>query len=221
MIYIIFLIIAICIGGILLFTKQITPGKRSRQQYLTALEHFLEAPLMPVEETKDSYRIAFRFEKHDFVYEDMLYPGFKGNINRSYIKGKTGTDFGLDFTEREQKGMIHQTTEKQPKVQKTKIHLPKTLDMFSAHSNQPVLANKLLKDSAVVRVLAEFKNVDHRGRPLMTMKVSHGHVVLDFHPSERLHPKPLSQLASFEQLEDYLDKMIIVMKRIESYQKKA
>ena len=77
-------------------------------------------------------------------------------------------------------------------------------------------AEKFLKDPAIVRILAQFKNLDSQGRPLMTLKISEGMVILDFHPSGRCHPKPLAQLASLELLEDHLDKMIVIMKKLKS-----
>ena len=218
MLYVVFGIIILCILGILYFSRQATPGKKSRMQFLKELENFFEAPLEPIPEYEDSFRIPFSFEGRRFVYEDILSPGFKGMINQSCMKGTTNTSFTLDFTEKERKGFL-QTDAKVEKKTAGLIHLPKQLAQFSVFSNKPAVANKFLKDPAMVRVFTEFKNYDNRGRPLLTLKIVHGTVILDFHPSGRCHPKPLAQLSSFESLEDYLDKMILVMKKLEAVDK--
>ena len=73
---------------------------------------------------------------------------------------------------------------------------------------------KFLSDPKVAGVFKYFKNNNLQGKHLCTLKIIHGMVVLEFHPSGTCTPRPLHLLSNYDSIEGHLDQMIIILKKL-------
>jgi len=197
------------------------PNKiRSRDQFLKEIEKFVDGRLEPISDQPNSFRIIFNFEGQEFVYEDLESLGFKDKVYKTYLKLKTPSKLTLSFTEKKsrnvEKNKVRITSALEEMAQRhTKVHLPKELEKnFNVNTNNAVQTNLLFRDKKAANVFVAFKNFDASGHPFMSLKIISGFIILEFHPSGTLHPRPLSLQISLQSLEEYLDKLLIVAKQL-------
>ncbi len=209
-------IVAIIILNSNLFHKQ-DPRKR----YLEALAKYLEGRLEVLTEPENSYRIHFDYEGHSFLYEDLVDLGFQTKFYKGYIKVPTPRRFTLSFTEKPRssikvnvKGLSDFTTlwadDSGP------VRLPKELKEFNVFSNDPQKAIKLLEYEDVIEVFAQFKNLDPLGHPVMSLEIVEGVVTLRFHPPGELKPNISDLMNNVSIIDEYLDRLLVVIKRLKS-----
>jgi len=213
-------IIVLLLAGLMYFGGHTPPKERSRDQLLKDLGEYLEGSLDPIQGKENSFRIRFTFEDENFVYENIQTKGFRDAFFRTYLKVETLSRLSLNFTEKEHRKIIRsevvRTTGISDKAAsyKHKIFVPKKLQNFDIHSNNPGHANELLGDPKVLKILLEFKNVDSRGYHFLSLEIVDGVVILEFHPSGRCNPTPLHFLHDFDSIEILLDKLLVIVNRL-------
>lgn len=218
-IMIIIIVVGILIGIVFLSSR--SPfKKRTREEFLAELEKFLEGKTEPIPDKEDSYQIKFTFEKQDFIYEDVKVAGFKEDSYESCLKAQTRSNLTLQFTEKERDPIIRAEIIQASAIpdsiapQEAKLQLPKNLKNFSVFTNDVRRANEVFQDKKVASIFSDYKNVDVRGYAFLSLVIKNGMVILNFHPSGRYNPRPISMLSDIHPLEDYLDKLLVVVRKL-------
>jgi len=214
-------IIALFVIGIIYLNSSFKNEPKTREEFLEDLTKFLKGEKKTIEGHENSYRIHFTFDGYHFDYEDFETKGFADNLYKSFLRAKSSTQFSLEFEEKDHRSgfkkisLLSSLGSKQTQG-KGSVLMPKGLKQFKAISNNPSLAKKFFENVKIVKIFNSFKNVDTRGKPFSSLKIVRGVVILDFHQSGRYSPKPLHIHSNTELLESHLDKMLTVIKTIDS-----
>ncbi|HBR14452.1 MAG TPA: hypothetical protein DD723_02780 [Candidatus Omnitrophica bacterium] len=217
---IIILIIILFVGGIILLGEASPFKRKSRPEILRSLAKFLDGRLEPIEQAENSFRIRFTYEGREFVYEDWEEQGIQNTIYKTYLKLQTPGNFTLNFTEKSRGGSVRSDLILISKIdansvyKDSKVQIPKELQDFNIHSNNPVLLNDLFQEPKIIKIFSEFKNRDNRGRPFMTLKIIEGAIILEFPYSGLYYPKPLNLQPNFHSLEVYLERLFFISKKL-------
>lgn len=213
-------IIVLLLAGIVILSRPAPALKRSREDFLQQLVNFLDGRLEPMAEQPNGYRIQFQFDSHDFIYEDIVEPGFKEAINKAYIKAKTSSSFSLYFTEKEAATSFRVDTlivtelAKQPVYENVKIVLPKGFEKLKAFTNDPQTANKFLEDPRILSAYREFKNQDARGFLSVALLIVDGALVLELLPVGNFRASLIALQSHIPSIEDYLEKLVIIIDKL-------
>lgn len=209
---IIVIVVVVFLAGILYLNSGTPSKKRSREDLLADLARLLEGTREPIEGYQNSYKIAFEFEGYRFNYEDVEAVGFKDKIYKSYLKINTTSKLTLTFGEKQRTQLIeHSKT-----VQHGVVRLPKELQEFGAYSNNPPFAELFLDDLKVLKVFKKFRDTDTWGRPLMPIKISSGTIIMEFDSTGRSIHKALRYVTESSVIEEYLDDMLVLIKKLEA-----
>jgi len=217
---IVIIIIVILIFAIIFLSGNSPFNEMPRDEFFRGLEKVLNAKLAPIEGKEDSFRIEFKFEEEDFIYEDVIQKGFRGDVNEAYLKVKMPSKFSLTFSERKKEAMIKSEVlmasemVDDPDRDAKRITLPKGFERLKAYTNDVALANKLFMDPKVAGIFSQFVNVDNRGCPSVSLKIIDGIVILEFHSSTSLNPNRRALRNNISSLENYCDKLLVVVKKI-------
>lgn len=205
-------IVVLFLAGIMFLNSGSPSKKKSREDLLADLAKVLEGKLVPIEGFENSYRISFEFEGYQFHYEDVEAVGFKDKIYKSYIKIPTTSKLTLTFGEKKRTQLIEHSKTSQHGI----VRLPKELQDFGAYSNNPPFAEAFLDDTKVLKVLKKFQDVDTWGRPMMAVKISSGTLIVEFDSTGRSVHKALRYVTETSVLEEYLDDVILLTKKLEA-----
>lgn len=224
-------IIAGMIIGIVLLSRRTGDEKSGRKEYLEALAKFLDVPLEQGEGTAgngDVYRVKFKYEGRDVMFEDVEDRTFEKEIFREgFLKTRTSSQLTLNFTEK-----AHATI--RTNIQNIKdlrhgwaqesrdIVLPKALKEFGVYTNNPLLVKRLVADDRIVNLMKSYKNRDSRGHAVMSLEVIGGEIVLKFHaPGMDLVPNLWDLQDNVTAIEKYLKAQGQLASKIDSLQKEA
>lgn len=205
-------VIMFFVGGIMWLNTGSPSKKKSREELLNDLTRVLDGTMVPLEGFDNSYRINFEFEGYAFRYEDVESVGFKDKIYKSYLKIDTDTKLSLNFGEKRRTKLIEHAKSNHHGV----VRLPKDFQDFGATSNNPSLSEAFLDDAKVVRIFKKFSGFDPWGKPRLMMRISEGTIVLAFDAEAGGLHKPLRYVTETSIIEEYLDQLIILVKRLES-----
>lgn len=205
-------VIMFLIGGIMWLNTGSPSKKKSREDLLKDLTRVLEGKLESLEGFENSYRITFTFEGYDFRYEDVESMGFKDKIYKSYLKIDTDTKLTLIFGEKQRTKLIEHAKSHSHGI----VRLPKTFSDFGATSNNASLSQAFLDDAKVVKIFKRFAGFDPWGKPRMMLRISEGVIVLTFDSEAGGLHKPLRYVTETSIIEEYLDQLIVLVKRLES-----
>ena len=219
MTYFIILIIVALLAGIIYFTRQTPLQKETRERFLQKLAELVESKPESIEGVTNSFRINFHYEGYSFIYEDVEEVGFKDKVNKAFLRIDSGSRLNLSFVEKERTTIVHRELFKASEITESaersnKVYLPKVLKNFEAFTNDPYLTNQLLEDKRIASVFLKFKNTDKRGYAFLSLKLIDGMVILEFHPAATFSPNILALHNNQALLEDYCDKLMIVVKKI-------
>lgn len=199
------------IAGIMFMNTGTSSKKKSREDLLKDLARVLEGKMVPIEGYQNSFRIGFEFEGYNFNYEDIEAAGFKDKIYKSYLKINTTSKLTLTFGEKKRTQLIEHAKTNQHGV----VRLPKELQDFGGYSNNPPFAEAFLDDLKVLKIFKKFRDVDTWGRPMMPIKISTGTIIMEFDSTGRSIHKALRYVTETTLIEEYLDDMIVLIKKLE------
>ena len=215
------------VGAIIFLSRKGVTNKRTREEYLRELADFLEAKVENLSEQENSYKIEFVYQNQPFVYEDIEDVGFKEVHYKAFLKGKTESSLNLSFIERA-RDAIRSDVQSFAEIASSpwgrtsgEVQVPKALKEFSVLTNHPGKANELLGDEQVVGVFSRFKSVGLRGHPVMSLEIQGGVVLLRFHPPGGLRPSIFNVQSNVTSIENYMNKLIIVMDKIKQNEDKG
>ena len=214
-------IMAIIAVGIIFYRAQGTEHSGDkRKQYLDALNAFVEGQMAPLADFENSFAISFRYEGVPFVYEDIEEKIIKACQYSGNLKCPTKTKVGLSFSEKP-RGSIKVSLDSFHDVaagwvkHDNKLLLPKPLKEFDVYTSDRPTAEKLLADEYLVEMLARFKCVDGRERPVLSLHLLNGEVVLRFHPPGGLQPTRLDLMQNVSSIDPHLDQLKMIAKKID------
>lgn len=211
------------IGIVYINWKSPEPEKKqaSRESVLKSLADFLEAEVNPIENLENSYRINFEFDGINFVYEDLEDVGFQGKILRASLKTKTTKSLTFKFSENTKTRKIINrkiilaseiNTDSAPK--EFRLIVPKELAKFEVITDDIATANKLMANDFIVKNFLKYKNVDSRGYPSITLRISEGMLILDFHFASGMEPNLRHIYSNVKHIENVIADIIPVLKEI-------
>ena len=221
---IIFLIIVIVVVFFFLRGTSLSK-KKTREQALQDLTHFLEGTREPIAAEDDascSYRIRFQFGGEPFIYEDHEKQGFKNKVYEAYLRVKTPSTLTLAFTEKQRSTTIRtdifiaSDISSQDAAIYKKLHIPKVFKDLNVSTNDTDFANALFEDWKITDTFKRFKNVDSRGYPFLSIGIVKGEVILVFHEESKFNPSLMSLYSDIASMEDYLDQMLILVKKLKT-----
>lgn len=204
------LLVAGIIVAIMFLSRGSSDKQETREEYLRSLTKFVGGVQEPMEDPEDSYRIFFRHGGVKFTFEDVKEHGLGELVySRGYIKAPTPFLLSLAFLEKSKSSLISPSSG-------GIVDLPEKLREFIVVTDKPAEVNKLFLLDDVVKVFAKFKDRDPRGHPMGSLEIKNGVLILRLHaPNEVLKPNILGLQCDVCSIEDYLDKMLIVIKGLE------
>lgn len=217
MMWIVFFVIALLVGGILFIAQETHENKKSKKSYLEELEKFVEGKLEPLAERPDSFRIIFKYQGKEFIYEDLEVQGFQESLHKAYLRGKTNSGLTLYATEKEKSTRIRtdifiaSEIPDEPIAEDQKVIIPKGLGDLNIHTNDIELTNALLSDFRMLKIILDFKNTAPGGSSFLSLKVLNGVVILEFYPVSQFKPSLQELKGNISQIENYLMMLIEVM----------
>ena len=183
-----------------------------RKKYLNKFSQLVEGNLETIEGSDNSYRVRFRYQGNDFIYEDIEEEEFRQRkYHQGYLKAPTGTDLVLSFMEKERSTIVETGAARA----RSNALTSRKLKAFEIYSNNQMLAEALMADDEVVDIFAAFKNVDHRGHPFMAMEILEGCLVLRFYSTEGFKPSLFSLQNNVSAVEGFLDRMVKVIRKVQ------
>ena len=213
---------AIIAATVYLLTAKSPQRQTPRLVYLNALAKYLEGRVTPL--TDNSYQILFLYEGKNFIFEDVEDVAIHKTIFKGLLKLKVDRPFTLSFMERPRTAIrsnISSTTSEFTTVwaeDSGAVRSPKALSEFQIMTNNPQMANLLLADQESVAVFARFKNQNNRGLPVMSLEILEGVLTLKFHSTEDLKPALMDLQHNVTRIDEYLDQMLIVLKKVQALQ---
>lgn len=220
MVFLIFIVIALVVSIIYLSNK--TGGRRkTRTELIEAIEKYVKGKCELIEGCENSYRISFDYYGKNFIYEDMEMKGFHDKVLKSYLKVQMPGKLTIQFTEKMHKRVVDNkvitATEMLSDVSNVaKVRIPPELNVFDVMTNDIQKSNILLNDRKTKRVFNEFKNFDTQGRPMNSLKIIDGMIILEFHSSGVGRPRSLDFEGNVGVLEDYMRKLRVIVNKVEA-----
>lgn len=217
MFWIVTIVLAL-LAGIILLKSNVLFHKATREQFLHAMEKFLEGKLRPIDGQPGGMQIDFFFEGQPFVYEDVIDRGFKEAACKGCLKTRVHADFSLYFTEKPRSTtmkfdvLIASRIPDGPTLPDVRVVLPPSFKGLDVQTNNIRLANKLLANARSVDLLLEFRNIDSRGSPSMSWKIIDGMMILEFHPAGRKIPNYHDLTGRVSSIEDYLEELVKIVR---------
>ena len=220
--WLLILIILLFGGGIILLGGRLPSKSKTRKAFLQELADFLEGKLEPIEQEhhENSFRIVFKFSGEEFIYEDFENQGFKDKVYKAFLKVKTPSKLTLTFTEKKHSTKIKTDIFLASEVstdyvnEHVQFQVPKSWGALHAFTNDPADANELFEDKRIVSVFKQFKNVNTRGYPFLSIKIVEGEVILEFFSAKSVKPSLTALRADTASIEDYLEKLLVVVRRL-------
>jgi hypothetical protein len=220
--WLIALLVLLILGAAVLFSGGSLHKRKTRLDYLEELTDFLQGALEPIEDPgyKDSYRVRFKFKEEDFVFEDIVGVGFKDKIYKYYLKVKTPYNLTLTFAEKKRSLRIRTDIFIASEVstrqvdQKVRLQLPDFLKDLLVSTNDAAQANKFFEDKKVSAIMKSFKHIDTRAYPYISLSIMDGLISLEFHADKTLKPNITDIWINIPSIEDYLEKIIVLVKKL-------
>lgn len=216
------IIILALIGGIIYINRSSSNNIKTRDDFLAVLEKFLEGKREPYADYEDSHKIIFTFEGVDFTYEDVLIPGFKNEkVNKAYLKVKTNSSLTLVFEEKRKsvgtfRSDLSVFNKSGTSGGRSKLKVPDKLRNFEIHTDELEVVEKIFQNQKGVKILNNYKNVDSRGYPFMSIKIHQGLIILQFSSEKRYTPNLGTIRDNIHIFEDHLKDMINLKRIIEA-----
>jgi len=190
--------------------------KKTREQYLQELAHFLEGKVEPIEDKENSFRISFNFENYKFVFEDIELLGFGAKDTKGQLIAETSRHLNFGFVETREKTsiksgiMLASEIVDEPARKIVKVRLPESLSKFTANTNDPTTANRLMQDERVVQVFESYRNKDARGYHTISLRIVDGKVILEYQRSGITKPSLLGLIGDTASIESDIRKLLII-----------
>lgn len=219
MIGIIGIIVILILLGIIFVSGKPFEKRRTREQFLQTMVEFLEGSLEAMDEEglDNSYRVRFFYKGEQCVFEGIEQQGFKNKIYVGHLKIKTPSTLTLTLSERKPNMRIKSDVFMASEIstlsgdQKVHLDIPKHLKDLNIFTNDITSVNKLFQDRKIASLFKEFKNLDSRGYPFISLMVIQGEVILEFASERQFRPNIPALEDDIAIIEDYLDKMLLIV----------
>jgi len=213
--------LGVLLGLAVVFFLTASESEGKRQRALQALAKILGSEVVPIAGEKNSFRMAFQYKGKSFIYEDIEDIGFQGRVAHwGMLRLPMDINFTLTFTEREM-GTVKENVSsfsdiRNPWVQNIgKLISPPSLQSFILSSNNNSMATILLSDVEALKAFENFKAMDSRGHPVMSLEFLEGTLSLKFHAADGLKPALVLVYNNPSSIQEYLDCMIPVVDKVE------
>lgn len=223
-------IIILSILGIIIaiafFNKEVFSYKLKGSSYMEKLAKYLDVELERPAGENHVWRVSFDVKNHDFTYEHKQEPGLEDSIPaRGYLKALTTDSLSLRFSEMTRSTLrinvasLEEIAKNPWGSDSEKVPLPKVLQEFELTTNHPQKAKRLLEDEQIVRLLTKFKNRDNRGKPVMSLEVVRGEIVIFFNPVGGVSPNVVEVQTNPPMVEEYAERLIPLIEKINQISK--
>ncbi len=218
-------VVVVIIIAIVLLSRGTTNSEQKRSEYLQRLAEFLNTQVRPIEGLSNSFELVFKYDDQEFVFQDLEDLGFQSKIFRAILKTQLKIPLTLTFIEdsksrlRSDIAVLEQLTSPGAHLGE-KVDVPKSLKAFSIATNKPVVVNALFKQADIVKIFNQFKGVDPRGHPTMSLEIRDGMVVLEFHSSGPLKPSWLDLQNNASMIEEFIKKILLVVRAANQFEEK-
>ena len=128
------------------------------------------------------------------------------------MKINTSSKLTLTFGEKRRTKLIEHSKTSSHGI----VKLPKDFSEFGAYSNNPGLAEEFLNDIKILKILKKYRDFSQSGKPRLFLKINSGTIILEFDTTGSSIHKPLRLVTETTVIEEYLDQMILLTKRLES-----
>ncbi len=212
---VILLMILICVAGIIFLSSDFLSQKDKRKRYLASLIKLLKADVTPIEGMPGSVRLSFVYRQESFTYEDVEDKIADRTLYRGYLRLATPLALTLSFTERLRTNIRSNNPALAPEDRSaagggTAIQLPEVLKEFAAYANNEFWANRLFQNEVVGKVFSRYKYRDGRGKPMLSLEIIDGVILLRFSPPGELEPSILNLWNDVARIENYMEDMILL-----------
>ena len=222
----VFVIMIICFSAGIIFLGKSSPFRvKTRQEYLQEMASFIEGNLEPIPEKEDSFRIIFNFERNNFSFEDVVEKGFRGDINKAFLRKRIELIGGkkdepllfLVFTEKKKGAAVRSETLIVSDIpndffaKNSKVQIPEVLVGFDVQTNNKKVINKLFANRKAVDIFKKYISRDHRGNLRSSLKIVDGYIILEFLDGDGTRSNLSSLKGDIPSLEDYLDDLIFIV----------
>lgn len=216
------LLVFLLFSGIILLSTKSPLKKQNREEFLRELAKFLEGTLEPIGDGEESgsFQIRFKYKNEEFHYEDLETGGFKGRVNKVYLRIKTSSKLTLTFTEKKRSTKIRSdifiASEVSARYMDTQYQLqvPEHLKDLKVFANDTSEANKILEDKRITDIFKKFKNIDTRGYPFLSLGIISGVVTLEFHSVKTCKPNISALREDMASIDDYLEQLLIISHKL-------
>ena len=205
--------------GIFLLVGFLTEKEKSRIHYLEKMVKILDGRLEPITSALNSYELMFVFEGVRFAFIDLEEVSAKRPSFKGFLKTQTACSLTLEFFERNRsqiRGTVVKASEIADEgVDVGTVKIPKPLEEFAIHTNSPQKVNLLFADEGILKLFSGFKTIERHGRPIMSLEIKAGTIVLEFHSNRSIKPH-LSELREEPYaIEEYTRKLLPLIKKLE------
>ena len=211
------IIISLLLGIIVVMSWQPWAKPKTQGEFLKDLCELVNGKIEPVPDKENAYRIVFVFDNEEFTYEEFEALTFRDKVIKAILKVKTPIDFNLVFVVRKAQTVVISAYQDMPMKADKNIALPPALSGFEAKSDQPHLAESLLKEVNVTKILTEYKHVDSHGHLYMPLRIVDGFVSLEFIPQGNMRPSLIALRRDPNSIEHYLEQFLTLVQGIRKY----
>lgn len=218
---VVILVVLGLIVAIAFFNKEIFSLKPKGNVYVGKLASYLGVPMEEVQDWCQIKRVTFEYKGQTFVYEHQEdNDGPEAGPSQGFLRAKTKDDVTLHLSEQKRTTLKSSVTSlediaKNPWGADTdKVSLPQVLQEFVLTTNNSKMAREILADEKIVRIFTKFKNRDNRGKPIMSLEVAGGEVILHFHPIGGWAPSVFDLQVNPSSIEDFADTLLALVEKI-------
>ncbi|MFP4472942.1 MAG: hypothetical protein ACLFPX_03605 [Candidatus Omnitrophota bacterium] len=213
-----FWIIAAMLGAIVYLTATSVGRKDARERHHDEMIAEYGGVKTPIEHRENCYAITFIYRGGTFTFEDIEDFAAGQKVYRGYLRLKTSLHVNLGFTEHMRSEIrsspaslsgghsIHGSDQ---------VMIPPEFKEYGIYSNNVRLANALLEDEGVVRIMAKYKNRDSRGKPAMTLEIIDGQIIVRFSAVGDLQPGMFDLRHNPSSIDRHLENILVIARRME------
>lgn len=194
--------------GVFLLIGFLTEKDKPRTAYLEKMTKIVEGKLEPISSLLNSYELIFVFEGVKFEFIDLEEVSARKQAFKGFLKTQTACSLTLEFFERNRSPIRGGSGA-------SEVSIPKPLEDFAIHTNSPQKVNQLFADEAILKLFSGFKTIERQGRPVMSLEIKAGTIVLEFHSNRSFKPHISELQEEPYAIEEYARKLLPLVRKLE------
>jgi hypothetical protein len=209
------------IVAVAFFNKEIFSMKPKGHVYMDKLANYLGVKVETIQDWCHIRRVSFNYKGQAFIYEHQEESGSTdAGPGQGCLKVQTKDDLTLLFSEQKRTTLKSSVISLEDIAKNPwggdsdKVSLPQSLQEFALTTNNNRKARELLSDEKIVRIFCKFKNRDNRGKPMMSLEITGGEVILHFHAIGSWAPCLLDLQTNVSAIEDFAERLLPVVDKI-------